>query len=254
MSRRLKRLELKLEPLMLLLSLGWLALLVYDLTAGPTPWTQRATAFIWAAFLVEFSIRLYIAPNKPKFLLRNWLSLIALAVPALRIFRIFRFVRLLQLSQATRGISVVSLVTGFNRGTRAVGRALGKRGFGYAVIISALVILLGSAGMYSLERANGPNATGFQTYWDALWWTGMLATTTGTDYWPRSPEGRVLAFLIAIYAFSVFGYVAATLASAFVDQDRRDTSDPEIEALRRDVKELTEEIRALRRSSQISVR
>jgi voltage-gated potassium channel len=60
---------------------------------------------------------------------------------------------------------------------------------------------------------------GLRTYGDALWWTAMMITTIGSGYFPRSAEGRVLCFLLALYWFAVFGYVTATLATFFVGRD-----------------------------------
>jgi voltage-gated potassium channel len=42
----------------------------------------------------------------------------------------------------------------------------------------------------------------------------------GSDYWPQTPEGRLLCLLLAIYAFAVFGYVTAAIAAYFVDRDK----------------------------------
>jgi len=39
----------------------------------------------------------------------------------------------------------------------------------------------------------------------------MVMTTMGSDYFPRTTQGRVLCF-----AHAVFGYVTATLATFFV--------------------------------------
>lgn len=60
---------------------------------------------------------------------------------------------------------------------------------------------------------------GFQSYPDALWWTAMIMTTMGSDYWSRMPVGRMLAFLLSSYAFTFLGYTAATIASHFVGED-----------------------------------
>ena len=46
-------------------------------------------------------------------------------------------------------------------------------------------------------------------------------TTMGSDYFPQTAEGRVLCFILAIYAFAVFGYVTATLATFFVGRQSR---------------------------------
>ena len=48
----------------------------------------------------------------------------------------------------------------------------------------------------------------------------MLLTTIGSEYWPESPEGRVLTFLLSLYSLGILGYITATLASLFVEKDR----------------------------------
>lgn len=73
---------------------------------------------------------------------------------------------------------------------------------------------------FELDARGGP---GFQDYGTALWWTAMLLTTMGSEYWPRTPEGRILCLLLATYAFAVFGYVTAAIAAYFVGKDRDGT-------------------------------
>ena len=48
----------------------------------------------------------------------------------------------------------------------------------------------------------------------------MVMTTIGSGYWPITAEGRILALLLAVYAFAVFGYITASLASILVARDR----------------------------------
>ena len=73
----------------------------------------------------------------------------------------------------------------------------------------------GAAGMYAFERGSG----GLDSYGDALWWTAMIMTTMGSQHWPLTAEGRLLCVFLALYAFAVFGYVTATLATFFVGRD-----------------------------------
>lgn len=103
--------------------------------------------------------------------------------------------------------------------------------------------------MLTLEReATG----GLPDYATALWFTIMLITTIGSEYWPRTPEGRLLCILLSLYAIGVFGYITAALASFFVDRDReasspqRDTGSKALEALRAEVVALREELQASR--------
>jgi voltage-gated potassium channel len=114
-----------------------------------------------------------------------------------------------------------------------------------------IVTLVGAAGMYAFE-GNTPDGRGLDTYSDALWWTAMIMTTLGSDYWPLSGSGRVLCFFLSLYAFGVFGYVTATLATFFIGSDAASeeadlASARSIAALRTEIASLGEEIRALKR-------
>ncbi len=80
-------------------------------------------------------------------------------------------------------------------------------------------------------------------------------TTMGADYFPKTPEGRVLCFLLALYAFAVFGYVTATLATFFVGRDAESPTAEvagasEIAALKEEVVALRAELQAFLRQQQ----
>ena len=85
---------------------------------------------------------------------------------------------------------------------------------------------------------------GFTSYGHALWWTGMLVASIGTDFWPRTTEGRMLAMLLSLYGLAVFGYITATLASYFIGRDADESSGPV--AGSDDLKRLLKEVRELR--------
>ncbi len=73
---------------MVLLGFVWLALLVVELTRGLDPRLERLSAAIWAVFVFDFLLRLVLAPRRLAYLRRNWLTVVALFVPALRIVRV----------------------------------------------------------------------------------------------------------------------------------------------------------------------
>jgi voltage-gated potassium channel len=130
---------------------------------------------------------------------------------------------------------------------KALGKTMRRRGAAYVGLLSLLVLLVGAAGMLAFEGGTGG---GINDYGTALWWTAMALTTMGTDYAPRSPEGRVLAFIIALYAFAVFGYLTATLATFFIGRDAASTEgevagEASVEALRKEIAGLRKEIQAL---------
>jgi voltage-gated potassium channel len=244
MERRelLQRLDDLLETPMLVLAFIWLAMFVYEMVYGLSRQLEIIGLVIWALFIFEFVLGFSVAPQKLDFLKRNWLKALALLAPALRVFRVFRVLRIARLAGTARGLRLLRVIGALNRGMNAFGAALSRRGFGYVVGLTVLLTLLGAAGMYAFERA--PSG-GLDSYWSALWWTAMLMTSMGSEYWPRTLEGRALCLLLAVYGFAVFGYVTATLATFFIGRDAEDDA-AEI-AGARSVVALQDEISALRK-------
>ncbi len=247
----LQRLEDVLETPMVLLAFVWLALLVVELTWGEYYPFRILGTIIWIIFIVNFSVEFILAPRKKAYLKKNWIPAIALVLPALRIFRIYRLIRVFRMARVGRGLRLFRLVSSLNRGMRALGASLRRRGFGYVVALSVLVVIAGAAGMYAFEREI---PDGLNSYGEALWWTAMIMTTMGSQYWPQTFEGRLLCFFLAIYALGVFGYVTATLATFFIGRDAESdeaevAGAKELVKLRREVIALRDDIRTQARQS-----
>jgi voltage-gated potassium channel len=221
------RLMRSLERPMLVLSGVWLLLLILEFTRGLSPWLQSLNTVIWLSFIGQFAMEFMLAPRKGVYLRKRWLTALSLALPALRLLRLVRLARAARLAPVARGVRLARLLSAVNRGMRALAAGFRRRGLGYVVVLTALVCAAGSAGMYQFEL-DAPGGPGFADYGTALWWTAMLLTTMGSDYWPRTAEGRVLCLLIAVYAFAVFGYVTAAIAAYFVgkDKDARSAAEP----------------------------
>lgn len=236
-NRLLRSAERILEGPMILLGFVWLVLLVVELVWGINKTLEHITIGIWGIFIIDFLVKITLAPEKLVFLKKNWLTTISLFIPALRVFRVFRFVRLLR---GLRGIRLVRIISSFNRSMRSLGKTMERRAFGYVMMLTLIVIFAGAAGMYALENPT----PGFTSYGLALWWTAMRVITSGNEFHPVTPEGRGLGFLIAVFGYSIFGYVTATFATYFIG---RDAEEKEAQAAGlKDIEELKSEIIALR--------
>lgn len=241
-SEILQQLEDWLEIPMLMLSFVWLALFVVELIWGLSPLLDVLGITIWVLFILDFGLKFFLAPRKLAYLKQNWLTVLSLMLPALRVLRVVKVLRAFQTIRAVRGLRLLRVMTRTNRGMRVLAASVNRRGFGYVVGLTAIATLIGAAGMYAFEREVPESA--LTDYGTALWWTAMVMTTMGSDYFPKTPEGRLLCFLLALYAFAVFGYVAATLATFFVG---RDAENPEAEVAGAEaIAELQAEIAALR--------
>ena len=237
-KRLLKSVEQVLEAPMIFLGFVWLVLLVVELVWGIHPVLEYISLGIWIIFIVDFLIKFFLAPQKLNFLRKNWLTAISLFIPALRVFRVFRFARLLR---GLRGLRLVRIVSSFNRSMRSLRKTMQRRAFGYVMAITLIVIFAGAAGMYAFENPT----PGFTSYGLSLWWTAMRVITAGNEFNPATPEGRGLGFLIAVFGYSIFGYVTATFATYFIGRDAEEEEAPL--AGSKEIEELKSEIVALRK-------
>jgi voltage-gated potassium channel len=243
-SNLLKSLDKLLEGPMVFLGFVWLILLIVELVWGLPPVLQFFSLTIWIIFIVDFVLKFALAPAKIRFLKTNWLTAISLLIPALRLFRIFRVLRLLR---GLRGIRIVKIVSSLNRSMKSLAATMQRRAFGYVMALTIIVTFAGAAGMYAFEKPN----PGFNNYGMALWWTAMKVITSGNEFNPVSAEGRGLGFLIAIFGYTIFGYVTATFATFFIGRDAEEEDAPvvgskDIEELKTVISNLTDEIKDLK--------
>jgi voltage-gated potassium channel len=205
-----------LEGPMVFLGFVWLVLLVIEFVWGLTTLLQYLSLTIWVIFIIDFVLKFFLAPDKLRFFKKNWLTAISLVIPAIRIFRLLRFLRLL------RGVRLIKVVASLNRSMNSLGATMNRRGFGYVFMLTVVVTFGGAAGMYAIEKNN----QGFESFGMALWWTSMRVITAGSDFWPTTPEGRGLAFILSLFGYAVFGYVTATLATFFIGRDAEEVDAP----------------------------
>ncbi len=216
----LSQLEDWLETPMIILSLIWLGLFIIEILWSLNPILETIGFLIWGVFILDFALKFFLAPKKIEYLKNNWLIAISLILPALRVFRIFSVFRIFQATRAARGLRLVRLLGSLNIGMNALGESFRRRGFKYVLVVTLVVVFGGAGLMFAFESAKDV-AGGFQTYGESLWWTAMLMTTLGGAYVPQTVEGRILNFILALYAFVSFGYITATLATFFVTSDAK---------------------------------
>ena len=234
----------KIELPMLLLSFVWLCILVAELAYGASPVLSGFGTGIWILFVIYFIIRLVTVANRTAFLKRNWLFVLAILVCVLRFFPFLRSFPLVRVLTATFGIQVIWIFASADQGMLFLRRALGRRGAGYALALTFVVIFAGAAGMVHFEGTSD-DPLKIQTYPKALWWTMMQMTNIGTAYSIKTTGGRVICLGISVYAAVMFGYLTALFATFLID---REVKDPKPEsASQKSVQEVRDEIILLRR-------
>jgi voltage-gated potassium channel len=245
----LEQLEQWLEAPLLALGFLWLVLLVVEFIGGLSALLQNVVTLVWIIFIIDFALRFLLAPRKLAYLRKNWLTAISLLLPALRLVRVFWMLRILRLARTARTLQLVRILGSLNRGMRSLGATMDRRGVRYVLGLTLIVIVVGSAGVYNFERATLAGREALPNYGTALWWTAMLMTTSGSEYWPQTAEGRILTFILALYAVGMLGYITAILATFFIGRDA-ESEEAEL-AGSRSIEALRAEIAALRAELQL---
>ena len=239
----LLRMVKKLELPMLFLSFVWLCILIIELVYGITPVLSYLGTCIWIMFIFYFTMRLVTVENKIAFLKKNWLFVLGILVSVLRFVPYLQSFPMVRALTATFGMQVVWIFVSADQGMRSIRRTLGRRGAGYALAFTFVVIFAGAAGMFHFESvANDPLS--MNSYTKAVWWTAMQMTNIGSAYSIRTPGGRILCLAISIFAAAMFGYLTALFATFFIDQNAKDPNS-EI-ASQKSVQDVQDEIARLR--------
>jgi voltage-gated potassium channel len=197
------------------LALVMIPLIVLPLVMDLSPATESAFLavdyLIWAIFAAEYAIKLYLAPDRRRFVARHIPDLIIVLVPMLRPLRVLRSVRLLRLLR-------LALLGGLAaKGLRETRSILRHRGLNWVLLIVLVLNLVAAAAVLEFERGN-PEAN-IDSYPDALWWAVTTITTVGYgDRFPMSPAGRGVAVALMVAGIAMFGVITATIAAYFVEQ------------------------------------
>lgn len=119
------KLEENLEIPMFILALVWLYLFIVELVQGLSAFQEYLIYIIWGLFIIEFFIKLIVAPRKLQFLKLNWITAVALVIPALRVFRLLFALRFLQSIRVINSTRVIRAVTSGKRFFSALREAQG---------------------------------------------------------------------------------------------------------------------------------
>jgi len=185
-----------------------------------------------AVFCFEYLLRLYSAPENPRWRARSLprlrqattfsmvVDLLAI-VPTLlelvgghgldlRFLRVFRLLRLLKLTRYTSAVEVLYQVV----------RREWQVMFAAVFVMMLLVVFTASVG-YLFEH--DAQADKFENIPQAIYWAVITLASVGYgDISPITPMGRVMTVILALLGIGIFAIPAGLLASAFTDQLRLD--------------------------------
>lgn len=191
---------------------------------------------LFALFALEYGLRVYVAPQNPKYSGRfgrlrymksGWalfdlLALVSFAAPYvtnsaafyIRLTRIFRILRVSRLGRFTQAWNLLWVATT-------------KRKFELlmSATLALILLLVSSSFLYLFEAELQPE--NFGSIPRALWWSVATLTTVGYgDVTPITAAGKLFAGLTAISGIGIVAMPTGILAAAFSDafQSRQETT------------------------------
>ena len=230
-EQALHRFERQIELPMLVLSLAIIPLLLIPLLVDlshPVEETFVALDWaIWAAFAIEYVVRLYLAPAKGAFVRRNLFDLLIVALPFLRPLRVVRSARALRILRASRA------ATFLGRAGQSAREIVTRHKLHYVLLVGMAIVLLGA--VLTMEFERGARGASIHSFSDALWWAVSTAGTLGAAREsPVTVGGRAVSVVLMLLGLGVFGLLAASFASFFVREEEEEEVDPKLdEALQR---------------------
>ena len=198
---------LRLNPLM-----GWLAgvfVLVITgdaIVAGESPYATIFTVAgwaIWAIFVLDFVVRMTIAPSWRTFLRKNWWQVLFLVLPFLAFLRFFIAVRV---ARAGRLLSAAV------RSTRSAASNLRDR-LTTVGAVTVIVILLSANVLFEFG--------GIRPYGLALH-DAAIATIVGESTSGTNTVARILNVVLALYSVVIFAAVAGAVGAFFLERRAED--------------------------------
>ena len=157
----------------------------------PEPYAA-ALAFVmgstWLAFGVDYMVKLLLAPQRGRWVVRHPLDLLMVVLPVARPLRLLRPFTLRRVME------------------RAPGTAIRTRVMAYVIFSAVLLIYTVALSTLHFEK-NAPNAN-ITSMGDSLWWAMVTITTIGYgDFYPVTIPGRWAAAALMVGGIAVLGMV-----------------------------------------------
>ncbi|MDF1564515.1 MAG: NAD-binding protein [Deltaproteobacteria bacterium] len=167
---------------------------------------EELSDLITWAFIVELSLRFWVAPKKSVYFRRYWIDLLSV-LPVIRPLRLLRVLRLLRLFRLGLILNRrFSLLRGAISGATTELMLLGT--------VTTVLVLAGAITLYLAERTVG---TGFASLPQATWFSiySLIAgEPVGGE--PVTLLGRVITLTLMLGGLTVFGMFVGTISATMV--------------------------------------
>ena len=204
----LERWEKRAEVPLLLLALAFLVAYAWPVLDPRLDTSLRTTLevaswTVWTAFIVDFAVRLHLAPARRAYAVSHWYDVALIVLPMLRPLRLLRLLAFARVLNRSAAGSLVGRVSAYVGG------------------VAVTALLLGALAVLDAEQ-DAPGAN-IRSFGDALWWSVTTVTTVGYgDHFPVTTTGRFVAVALMVVGIACIGAVTAGVAAWLIAQVEAD--------------------------------
>jgi voltage-gated potassium channel len=206
-----------------------LALVVIGLIAAPEEesWVYDVNLAIWLVFVVDYVVRLALAPDKKRFIRENLIDLLAIIpfemILANEEFAATRLLRLARLARLIWLLRAGAVLWRMSRHTRGI---LNTNGVGYVLVVALFLVVMGGIGLWAIEPDIGSPL-------DGVWWGFVTTTTVGYgDISPKTLGGRVIGVGLMLLGIGCISTLSASIATYFLGHHSSEVSNPHVTYVR----------------------
>jgi voltage-gated potassium channel len=225
-SKASKVIELLLITLIFFNILAIILESVKEVNAEYGPFFHELENFSIIIFTIEYFLRLWTAPENPKWqhangrlryafstmslidlfsILPYYLSFVTLDMRFIRIVRLFRLIRVLKIARYLKALNIIQAVLRERREQIIL-----------SVMFIIFLLVIVSTLMFYVEHDAQPDL--FSSIPETMWWGIETLTTVGYgDMIPQTPWGRILGGMIAMLGIGLFALPAGILSSGLTD-------------------------------------
>ena len=175
-------------------------------------WLRFAEVCCVVVFTLEYSLRLFVADRKTRFVFSFYgiVDLVAILpfflgghdLRSARVFRLFRLLRIFKFARYSKAMQ-----------RYAIALRLAKEELVLYLVFTLFVLFLSAAGIHAFESRAQPEE--FASVFHCLWWSVVTFTTVGYgDVYPITLGGRIFTGLILLAGLGIISVPAGIFASA----------------------------------------
>lgn len=130
--------------------------------------------------------------------------------------------------------------------TRAAHNVLTKHKLHYLLLVTLVLVVAGALIVQTVESTS--SEASIRTVPDAIWWAVTTVTTVGYgDLYPVTPVDRGVAIVFMILGVGIFGLLAASMASFFIERRVEEETEPQLNEILDRLKRIDESLREVDR-------